>query len=110
MGRTPLNFFGLKLMIFSMPLIPVLSLQRVKKIFETPRAIRRRQMGVAEGTGKDFFVGRRLELKGGRGTPMASAMEDAMRTMKVKALLFGEKCMHMISIHKEEEESASSLD
>ena len=69
-------------------------------------------MGVAVATGKDFFVGRRSELKGGRGTPMASAMEDAMRTMKVKALFFGKKsaCIYMISIHEEEEESTSSLD
>ena len=87
------------LMIFCVPLIPVLSLQRVKKIFETPRAICRRQMGAVEGTGKDFFVGRRSELKGGRGIPMASAMEDAMRTMKVKALLFGEKCMNIYDKH-----------
>ena len=87
------------LMIFCMPLIPVLSLQRVKKIFETPRAIRRRRMGAAVATEKDFFVGRRSELKGGRGTPMASAMEDAMRTMKVKALFFGEKCMHIYDKH-----------
>ena len=87
------------LMIFCMPLIPVLSLQRVKKIFETPRAIRRRRMVAAVATEKDFFVGRRSELKGGRGTPMASAMEDAMRTMKVKALLFGEKCMNIYDKH-----------
>ena len=43
-------------------------------------------MGAAVATVKDFFVGRRLGLRGGRGTLMASAMEDAMRTMEVKAL------------------------
>ena len=43
-------------------------------------------MGAAVATVKDFFVGRRSGLRGERGTLMASAMEDAMRTMEVKAL------------------------
>ena len=39
-------------------------------------------MGAA-GVGRDSFVGPRSGRRAGRGTPMDSAMVDAMRTMKV---------------------------
>lgn len=68
-------------------------------------------MGAAVATVKDFFVGRRSGLREERGTLMASAMEDAMRTMEVKSVLLLNLNVSMISIHEEgEDESASSLD
>ena len=48
----------------------------------------------AVGAGRGSFVGPRSGQRGGKSTPLASAMVDAMRTMKVSFGGFGGECTY----------------